>query len=97
MLKVWDYEAQKTLPYFFQAFIGHTYPVRGVMFCPNDNSTIISVGEKDGIYLWNFAGDTRTQFAHQIEEAPIIDVEQQKAKAGSVLEKLRTTKKEVKN
>ena len=70
MLKVWDYEAQKTLPYYFQAFIGHTYPVRAVMFCPSDNSTIISAGDKDGIYLWNFYGDIRTQFAHQSEEAP---------------------------
>jgi WD40 repeat protein len=60
MLKVWDYEAQKSLPYFFQAFIGHTYPVRGAMFCPSDNSTVISVGDKDGIYLWNFNGDVRT-------------------------------------
>ena len=60
MLKVWDYEAQKTLPYYFQAFIGHTYPVRAVMFCPSDNSTIISAGDKDGIYLWNFYGDIRT-------------------------------------
>jgi hypothetical protein len=34
------------------------------MFCPTDNSTIISCGEKDGIYLWNFYGDIRTQFAH---------------------------------
>lgn len=54
LLKVWDYEAQKTVPYFFQAFIGHTYPVRSVMFCPNDNSTVLSVGDKDGIYLWSF-------------------------------------------
>ena len=64
MLKVWDYEASKTTPYYFQAFIGHTYPVKGAMFCPTDNSTIISCGEKDGIYLWNFYGDIRTQFAH---------------------------------
>jgi WD40 repeat protein len=64
ILKIWDYEAQKTIPYYFQAFIGHTYPVRGVMFCPSDNSTIMTAGDKDGIYLWNFHGDVRTQFAH---------------------------------
>ena len=64
MLKVWDYEAQKTIPYYFQAFIGHTYPVRAVMFCPSDNTTILSAGDKDGIYLWSFYGDVRTQFAH---------------------------------
>lgn len=64
MLKVWDYEAQKTAPYYFQAFIGHTYPVRGAMFCPTDNGTLLSIGEKDGIYLWSFHGDVRTQYAH---------------------------------
>ena len=64
MLKVWDYEATKTVPFFFQAFIGHTYPVRNLMFCPNDNSYVISAGEKDGIYIWSFYGDTKTQFAH---------------------------------
>jgi WD40 repeat protein len=70
ILKVWDSEATKTMPQFFQAFIGHTYPVRAVMFCPSDNTTIMSVGDKDGIFLWNFYGDVRTQFAHQNEEVP---------------------------
>jgi len=25
MVKIWDYEVQKTQPYFFQSFIGHSY------------------------------------------------------------------------
>lgn len=36
MVKVWDYEAHKTVPYFFQAFIGHTNAVRNLMFNPVD-------------------------------------------------------------
>jgi len=27
MVKIWDYEVSKTVPYFFQSFIGHTYPL----------------------------------------------------------------------
>lgn len=99
MLKAWDYEANKTSPYYFQAFIGHTYPVRGVMFCPSDNSTIMSVGDKDGIYLWNFYGDTQTQFAHPpaLVEAESEQVgEHKRSKSGSVLERLRNNKKEQK-
>ena len=38
MIKVWDYEANKTIPFFFQSFIGHTYPVKNLMFNPLDNS-----------------------------------------------------------
>jgi WD40 repeat protein len=101
MLKVWDYEAHKTLPQFYQAFIGHTYPVRGVMFCPNDNSTVISCGEKDGLYLWDFYGDIRTQFAHQAEAPEQFtlgnkETKEERPKSGSVLEKLRASKKEAK-
>jgi hypothetical protein len=66
------------------------------MFCPTDNSTIISCGEKDGIYLWNFYGDIRTQFAHQVEEQHFTLGKQEeeepghkRTKSGSVLEKLR--------
>jgi len=38
IIKIWDYEAQKTIPYFFQSFIGHIYPISGVMFNPRDNN-----------------------------------------------------------
>jgi WD40 repeat protein len=64
MVKIWDYEAHKTVPYFFQSFIGHTYPVKSLMFCPTDNGVVISAGDKDGIYLWSFYGDIKTQFGH---------------------------------
>lgn len=37
MVKIWDYEAQKTTPYFFQSFIGHTYPLRAIIFNPRNN------------------------------------------------------------
>lgn len=37
MIKVWDYEANRTNPFYFQAFIGHTYPVNSLQFCPDDN------------------------------------------------------------
>ena len=96
ILKVWDFDANKTSPQFFQAFIGHTYPVRSVMFCPSDNATIISAGDKDGIYLWNFYGDVRTQFAHAPEELPEKEVLKESKSSGSVLEKLRNSKKESK-
>ena len=64
MVKVWDYEASKTIPYFFQSFIGHTYPVNNLLFNPLDNSTVFSSGEKDGIYVWSFYGDTQTNYGH---------------------------------
>lgn len=34
LLKIWDYDAQKSVPYFFQAFIGHTYPLVDAIFNP---------------------------------------------------------------
>lgn len=65
MIKVWDYEANKTIPYFFQSFIGHTYPVKCLMFNPLDNGVVFSAGEKDGIYVWSFYGDTQTEYSHR--------------------------------
>jgi len=52
LIKIWDYEAQKTVPFFYQAFIGHTFPITDVMFNPCDNNTVISTADKDGIYIW---------------------------------------------
>lgn len=98
MIKVWDYEANKTLPYYFQSFIGHTYPVNCLMFNPTDNGIIISSGEKDGIYIWNFYGDTKTEFAHPIknesseEQLEISNTEKQV----SILEKMRQSRKQSK-
>ena len=34
LLKLWDYEAQKSVPYYYQAFIGHTYPLVNAIFNP---------------------------------------------------------------
>lgn len=62
MIKVWDYEVQKTIPYFFQSFIGHTYPVSAVLFNPCNNSQMITVGEFDGIFVWEFNGDVENDY-----------------------------------
>jgi WD40 repeat protein len=37
MVKIWDYDAQKSHPYFFQSFIGHSYQVNDVLFNPRNN------------------------------------------------------------
>ena len=68
LLKMWDYEAQKTVPYFFQAFIGHTYPVVSTMFNPLDNGMVISAAENDGIYIWQFHGDVHSNYHPQEQE-----------------------------
>ncbi len=63
LIKVWDYDAvEKPISHYFQAFIGHTYPITDLMFNPNDNRQIISTAGADGIYIWQFAGDTETSF-----------------------------------
>lgn len=36
MVKMWDFDASKTVPYYYQAFIGHIYPVNQVMFNPSN-------------------------------------------------------------
>ena len=68
LIKIWDYEAQKTVPFFYQAFIGHTFPISDVMFNPCDNNTVISTADKDGIYIWQFHGDTQTNYLPEIED-----------------------------
>jgi len=59
---------------------------------------VISAGEKDGIYLWQFYGDTQTQFAYQAEpyEEEEEEVAKTKSQGGGILERLRTGKKEAK-
>ena len=57
MVRIWDYEAQKTVPYYFQSFIGHTYPITKMIFNPKNNGQIISIGKRDGIFVWDFNGD----------------------------------------
>ena len=38
------------------------------MFNPLNNNMVISAAENDGIYIWEFNGDTQTNFHPQIEE-----------------------------
>jgi hypothetical protein len=50
------------VPAYFQAFIGHTFPLVGTMFNPDDNNMVITAAENDGIYIWDFHGDTKTDY-----------------------------------
>lgn len=74
MVKLWDSDVNletgqtQASPYYFQSFIGHTYPVQKVIFNPNNNSQCISVGGKDGIYLWKFFGDVSIKELPEAEE-----------------------------
>jgi len=100
LMKVWDYDAQKTAPYFYQSFIGHTYPVNQVMFNPLNNNVLFSSGEKDGIYIWQFHGDTQTNFHREEEggEKQMIErqVDRDALHEPTVLEKMREAVKEKK-
>lgn len=94
MVKIWDYEAQKTVPYYFQSFIGHTYPVNSLMFNPRNNHQIISVSSRDGIFIWDFNGDIENDYkqVHLAgQDAPTLSTIEEKNP--SMLEKIRTTYK----
>ena len=62
MLRIWDYEATNTNAYFFQSFIGHTYPLSSLIFNPCKKDQIISIGREDGIFIWEFNGDVDTDY-----------------------------------
>lgn len=97
LLKMWDYDAQKTVPYFFQAFIGHTYPLVKTMFNPFDNGMVISAAENDGIYIWQFHGDVNTNFHPPVEnegEAPGSQFDRDQLHEPTVLERMRASVKE---
>ena len=100
LLKVWDYDAQKSIPYFFQAFIGHSYPLTKAIFNPNDNNTIISIGGDDGIYIWQFHGDTQTNYfeedTEQKENSERIQFPTDLLHEPTQLEKMRTSVREKK-
>lgn len=68
LIKIWDYDAQTTTPSHFQAFIGHTFPVVNALFNPWDNNMVFSAGQNDGIFIWQFHGDTHTNFFPQLDE-----------------------------
>lgn len=58
----------------------------------------MSCGDKDGIYLWTFHGDVRTQFAHQAEhEGGFISILEEDTRPKGVLERIRDSKKEAKH
>jgi WD40 repeat protein len=48
--------------FYFQSFIGHTYPINAIMFNPKNNGQIISVGASDGIFVWDFNGDIENDY-----------------------------------
>lgn len=97
LLKMWDYDAQKTVPFYFQAFIGHTYPLVSTMFNPLDNRMVISAAENDGIYIWDFHGDTHSNYyppQDDAEEAPGSQYERDQLHEPTVLERMRISVKE---
>ena len=67
-VKIFDSEADKISPYYFQSFIGHTFAVEKAFFNPMNNGQWISVGGKDGIHLWNFVGDVSTNYNPPADE-----------------------------
>ena len=68
LVKIWDYDAQKNAPAYFQAFIGHTYPILKTIFNPDNNGMVITTAENDGIYIWEFQGDTQSDFHPHLED-----------------------------
>lgn len=94
MVKIWDYEAQKTVSYYFQSFIGHTYPITALIFNPRNNSQIISVSERDGIFIWEFNGDIESDYkADHLAGQDFQSLTVYDEKAPSMLEKIRTFNK----
>ena len=97
LIKVWDSKASKNDPYYYQAFIGHTFPVKACMFKPEDNSVIYTAGEKDGIYVWKFYGNTEPKEkpeGHVIE--PQYPIDRNALNLPTDLEKMRGMVKELK-
>lgn len=68
LLKIWDYQAQKAVPYWFQSYIGHTKPIVNAFFNPLDRGQIFSTADMDGIFIWDFNGDTETNFMPASEQ-----------------------------
>lgn len=99
LLKMWDYDAQKTVPFYYQAFIGHTFPLVSAIFNPLDNGMVISAAENDGIYIWSFYGDIKSNYHPQIEEegeAATGVIDREELHQPTVLEKMRMAVKEKK-
>ena len=84
------------MPYFFQAFIGHTYPLVKTLFNPFDNGMVISAAENDGIYIWQFHGDVHTNFHPPVEQeaAPGYIDDRDQLHEPTVLERMRASVRE---
>ena len=64
------------------------------MFNPKNNSQVISVGQYDGIFIWDFNGDIDGDYKKEYlsgQDMPIT--EEVEGKAPSLLEKIRTANK----
>ena len=89
LLKIWDYEVQKNVPFFYESFIGHINPVSRVLFNPTDNNMAFSIGDTDGIYIWAFNGDINSNFHPPLEESDIQAKAGISTEAATVLERMR--------
>ena len=95
---MWDYDAQSTVPYYFQAFIGHSYPVRKCIFNPHDNRVCYSVGSNGGLFVWSFDGNVEANFnAREDAALPVAtQIDRNALHEPTVLEKMRMSVKEKK-
>lgn len=69
------------------------------MFNPSDNRQIISTAGADGIYIWQFAGDTETNFFPEPKEDQTqvqINNERNMMHQPTVLERMRMSVREKK-
>ena len=68
------------------------------MFNPLNNGMVISAAENDGIYIWQFHGDTQTNYYPQVdqdaEEAPVSQMDREHLHEPTVLERMRASVKE---
>jgi hypothetical protein len=71
------------------------------MFNPRDNKQIFTVGQLDGIFIWEFTGDTHTDYKQNMladpreQDLPIQESIKEEP-SQSMLEQIRTTNKEKK-
>jgi len=95
LIKLWDSNASKNDPQYFQAFIGHTFPVEKCFFKPGDNSIIYSTGPKDGIYVWEFKGDVGPHHLEREEDEGPYEKNSNDYNKPSKLEEMRGMVKEL--
>ena len=69
------------------------------MFNPKNNKQIISVGLKDGIFFWDFNGDTESDYALPGvagQDMQSLEVAMADPNQGSLLQQMRTQGKQAK-